>query len=224
MHANIFSDIIEVVQLISKVGTSISYNYSSMNSYNASVVTPTNQLSLTKNWLQVASSSYNGWMSSVLNVKISSSNGGSASSFETALRSGLTGGSGSNISSRYVSVYGQRLSGTSVTTDVAKRVDAYDTTAQEGMITAARSDNASTQLISTANRLQSSATTTAPGVASTIAAEAEAMKLQSNAMQHHVLASMLRQEATRLADITANTKSQTSNHGITVQKLFGGGK
>ncbi len=224
MRANIFTDLIGVVSAIGSIESKISNNQSSLQNYNTSVVAPLTQLSSLKNWLTSAENSYGSWFNSVLNVKISSASLSSTSSFENALRSGLSGGNGSNISSTYTSVYGARLSGNSANTGMATSADAYDSVAQEGMALAAKSDSASMQLISAANGLQSMAASTAPGTADQVTAESQALQLHSNAMQHHVLASMLRQEATRLAAMSARTKATSTNHGSTVQNLFEGNK
>ncbi len=222
MRANIFTDLIGAVSAIGSIEGKICNNQSSQQNYNTGVVAPPTQLSSLKNWLASAKNSYGSWFNSVLNVKIGSASLGSTSSFENALRSGLSGGNGSSISSAYTSVYGARLSGNSVNTGTATSADAYDSAAQEGMALAAKSDSASMQLISTASGLESMAASTAPGTADQIAAESQALQLHSNAMQHHVLASMLRQEATRLATMSTRTKAVSMNHASTVQNLFGG--
>jgi hypothetical protein len=224
MRANIFTDMIGAVKNIGNYEGNISKNMSSIHNYNISVVAPVNQLTSMRKWLISAASSYKSWYNSVLNVRVHSASMSGPSSFESTLRSGMSGGRGSSISGAYSSVYGTRLSSKSANTSMATTVDAYDSAAQEGMTLAAKSDNASMQLISTANSLQTMAASSAPGTASQVAAESQALQLQSVAMQHHVLASMLRQEATRLAATSARSKSTSANHSIVVRSFFGGSK
>jgi hypothetical protein len=221
--ANIFSDIIGAVNGIASMESAINQSQSSQSSYNTTTIAPLSQLTAMKSWLTSAENSYKSWFSSVLSIRVSSATLSSSSTLENALRAGLTGGSSSGIPSAYVSVYGVRLTtGGVVGSSVATQTDIFDTTAQEGMTVAANSDNATTQLISTANSLQAMAASTAPGTADHIGAASQAIQLQSNAMQHHVLAALLRQEATDLASQTAKIKSASTNHQNAVQNMFGG--
>lgn len=222
VHASIFTSLVSAVSSIGKVEARINGNQASMNNFNSSVVVPPNQLMSLQRWLTQVEGSYKGWFSSVLGVRVSSATLGASSSFENALHSGLSGGNGSAIPNTFVSVYGARPSGNSATTGLETSVDAADTEAQEGMVLAAKSDNASMQLISTANKLQSLAGSAAPGTADMTAAESQVLQLQSYAMQQHLLAAMLRQQATKLASEGSDLKTATANHSGVMQKLFGG--
>jgi hypothetical protein len=220
---NVFTEIVNSVNGIASIESSINQSQSSEYSYNTNTIAPLSQLTSMRSWLTSAENSYKGWFSSVLNIKITSASVSGSSALENALRAGLSGGSSSGISSAYTSVYGSRLTaGGVVGSSIATQADIYDTTAQEGMALAANSDNASMQLISSANNFQAIAGSTAPGTADLVGAEAQALQLQSNAMQHHVLAALLRQEATDLASQNAKTKATSTNHQTVVNKFFGG--
>jgi len=224
-HADIFTSLITAVTGIGSLEATISGSQSSVNKFNTTVVAPLQQLASLKNWLTQAERTYQGWFNTVKNVSIKSASLGNTSSLETALRAGYSGGTGSGISSGlFTSVYGTKPSTSSVSTAVATRVDMSDTAAQEAMALAANSDNASAQLLSTAQSLQQQSAGTAPGTADQVTAESQALQLQSNAMMHHLLASMIRQESAQLATDTADVKTATTTHLTMMQMLTGGGK
>lgn len=223
-HAgNIFTEIISAVNGIASMESAINQSQSSQSNYNTTTIAPLNQLTSMKSWLTSAENSYKNFFSSVMNIRISSATLSSSSTLENVLRGGLSGGSSSGISSAYASVYGSRLTtGGVVGSSLATQTDIFDTTAQEGMTLAVNSDNASTKLITTANTLQAAAASTAPGTADHIGAQSQALQLQANAMQHHVLAALLRQEATDLASDTAQIKAASTSHQTTIQNVLGG--
>jgi hypothetical protein len=220
--SNVFTALISSVTAIADTVGQINQTQTGINNFNMTVVSPPSQLGSLQKWLTVAQGSYRNWFGTVLNVKIKSASLSSTSNFESALRSGYSGGNGSNIGSAYNSVYGNRLTASTGNAQVTAQADAYDTTAQEGMTLAANSDNASNQLISTASGLQSLAGSTAPGTADQVGAEVQALQLQSYAMQHRLLASMLRQEATKIANQSSKAKAASSAHSTSLQNLLGG--
>jgi hypothetical protein len=222
-HADIFTSLVTAVTNIGSIEAKISGNQSSEDSFNTNVVAPVKQLAALKNWLTQAESSYQGWFNSVKQVSVKSATLGNTSALENALRAGSSGGTGTGVSSSlFTSVYGAAPSASSVSPAVATRVDMSDSAAQEAMALAVASDNGSAQLLSAAQSLQQESANTAPGTADQVTAESQALQLQSNAMMHHLLASMIRQESSRLATETADVKTATTTHANTLQKMFGG--
>ncbi len=215
------TSLITYVTNIANVESQLSGSQSSMSNFNSDVVVPALQLTSLKSWLSLAETSYQGWFNAVLRVPVSSASMTNTSSLETAMRAGYSGGTGSSIASNYSGVYGARLTTTQASSQIASQVDMSDTTAQEGLALAANSDNASSKLITTAQNLQQQAATTAPGTADMIAAQSQALQLQSNSMMHHVLASILREEAMKIASEAAEVKQQNTNHTKAMQ-TFGG--
>jgi len=192
-----------------------------MNNYNNNVVVPPQQLTSLKSWLTLAEASYQGWFSTVLGIRVSSASLSNTSLLENAMRAGYSGGTGSGVASNYSGVYGARLTTTQASSQVASQVDISDSTAQEGLALAANSDNASSKLISTAQNLQQQSAATAPGTTDMVGAQSQVLQLQSNAMMQKVLASILREEATKIASESAEVKRATTNH-TNVMQLFGG--
>lgn len=222
-RASIFTSLIGLVEGVATTGGHINANVAGMQQYNVTYVTPLSQLSSITKWLGAAENSYGRWFGSVLNVKIASARLGSTVSLEDALRAGLTGEHGGSISSAYPQAYGVRPPAGSVSAGLATSMDMDDSEALEGMALAAQSDSASMQVISAAKGFETAAANNAPGMGDALVAQALAMQLQSEGMRQHVLASLLRQEATRLATESQVTKAAAANHTNAMQKLFGGG-
>jgi hypothetical protein len=221
-HANIFTSLISAVTNIGSIEAQLNGSESSMNNYNNNVVVPPLQLASLRTWLNAAGSSYQNWFTVALNIPIRSATLSSTSTLENAQLAGYSGETGSGISANYSSVYGTRLSSSSAGPATVTGVDMSDTAAQEAMALATNSDNTTMQLLSVAKTLQQKAASTAPGTSGQVEAQAQALQLQSNAMMHHILASMLRQASTQLATDTAQVKSTTATHGNILKNITGG--
>lgn len=221
-HANIFTSLISSLTNIGNIEAQVNGSQMSMNNYNNNVVVPPLQLASLRTWLTTAGSGYQNWFTVALNVPIRSATLGSTSTLENAQLGGYSGETGSGIPANYNSVYGNRLSSSSAGPAAVTGVDMSDTEAQEAMALATNSDNTTMQLLSVAKTLQQKAANTAPGTSGQVEAQAEALQLQSNAMMHHILASMLRQASTQLATDTAQVKNTTTTHGNIVKNITGG--
>jgi len=186
------------------------------------VIAPTAQISSTQNWLKSAQIQYNGWLSQVHEIPLSSASTPRVSTYQGSIQNG---GSASSIRSDYTQVYGSQPSTSAVSPTVASSVDAADTSANEALTLASTSDVMSQNFINSANSMESTAAATAPGNATMIQSQALVMQLQSSAVLHRLLASMLRQRAERLAEMGADVKRSAADHDAALSSFgTGGGK
>jgi len=151
----------------------------------------------------------------------------SASLSQTSnLESSMYGGSASSIQPQYVSVYGSQPKANTVPAAFANQSDMADTAANEALALASNSDQFEQTVNTTAAALQQMASTPSSSVANVIQAESAVMQLHSYAVQHRLLASLLRQRATRLAAEMSKAKQSVAGHGTstqTLQQLLNGG-
>ena len=222
VYASIFTSIISSVQNIANIEGQISKSQSAINQFTQTVIAPVQEMNAVKSWMSHAESAYQGYFAQIGGLGVRSATLPATTSLESALRMGYTGGTGSAVSGAYANVYGGPLSTTVVDPAIAAEVDMKDATAQEAMSLAANSDAATEQLLGYAKNLEQSAAVTAPGTADQVAAQATALQLQSHAMMHRVLASLLRQEAVRLASVSAQWKHATAIHSQAWQSISGG--
>jgi hypothetical protein len=85
-------------------------------------------------------------------------------------------------------------------------MDMDDAMAQDALKTAVATDNASEQILTTADGLEQAAISSAPGAAPLLTAQAQTANLESQALLQKMLAAELRQEAARLAHANALRK------------------
>lgn len=185
------------------------------------VIAPTAQIQSTQGWMATAQPQYNSYFGSVNALPLNSATTPQVTAFQNSLQSG---GSSSSVQSNYVQVYGAKPSSTSVSTTVASRVDAADTSANEALTLANTSDVVSGNLVNSANMLEASASSAQPGVAQMIEAQSQVMQLHSNSVMHHLLAAMLRQQAQRLASQGAAVKAAAAAHSTALSSFGIGGQ
>jgi hypothetical protein len=94
----------------------------------------------------------------------------------------------------------------------ARQIDMDDTAANEALTLAGTSDQFQKSVLNLSTQLQQQASNTAPGTADMVQAESAAMQLQSQAVEHRLLASLLRQRATLLAGEMSRVKQNVAGH------------
>lgn len=225
LHAGIF-DFGSITSLLGKIGSiekDSAKSQSSIDSYDSKVIAPLGQLNATRDWLSRSAESYDSWSRDVGSVPISSASLGTSSPFEHDLLSGLGGSSsGAAIPSGFNSVYGTAPAPATVTTNAAQAVDVTDADSEAALTLATKSDSTATTLLASAEKLTTSAGSSTPGTAPMIAAQAAAMNLGAQAMQQHVLASLIRQLSARMAAKTAQIKTDAANHQAALQTVTAG--
>lgn len=190
-----------------------------INQEQQQVIAPSAQVSSTQSWLTLAQGQYNGWFSRVNGISVNSATTPQVSAYQSSIQNG---GSTSSIRTNYTQVYGSQPNPTAVSSNVASSVDAADTSANEALTLADTSDVMSQNFIKSANQMESSAASAAPGNSTLVQAQSQAMQLYSNAIMHRLLASMLRQQAERLAEIGSEIKNSAAAHNAAVSS-FGSG-
>ena len=191
-----------------------------INQEQQQVIAPSSQVSSTQGWLSLAQRQYNGWFSQVNGISLNSATTPQVAAF---LNSTQRAGSASSIRTDYTQVYGSQPNQNAVSSNVASSVDAADTSANEALTLADTSDVISQNFIMSANQMESSAASTAPGNSTLVQAQSQAMQLYSNAIMHRLLASMLRQQAERLAVIGSDVKNSAAVHNAAVSSFGSGG-
>ncbi len=187
--------------------------------YGNQVIAPVNQLSQLTNVLGSLQRTVFSQLSQIHTIPVRS-----ASLSQTSALENLMYGSNPNaIRTQYTNVFGPQT--TAVSSSIANRTDMADATANDALALATNADTYSTSLISTAGKLQTHASATAPGTADMVQAQSEVLQLYSQAVQHKLLASMLRERAEEAAAHSAEVKEVTNAHSTVkgnLQKILGG--
>jgi hypothetical protein len=219
---SVLTAIISTASNIGKLASAVCGSEQQMQNYTTSVIAPINQLRSAQSWMSSAQTQYSSWMNGVNVLPIKSGALPQTSAFETSLYSGLMGqnrGSSSSFGAQYIKVYGAQPAPNTVSKPLANVADFSDATASEAIALAGKSDQFSTQLLSTANTMQKQAASACPGTAPMLQAQAAALELNSNAVMHRLLASMLRQQSTQLANEMSKVKGSVTTHGSQYQLL-----
>jgi hypothetical protein len=204
---DIFMTVIKTAASLGHEASVLQGQNASQQNYNSQVIAPSSNLNQVSSFLNSAQRGYNSWMSQVHGLPLGSSSLSQTSSLENSMF-----GNSSSIHSQYTTVYGGQPASSSITPALAKQSDMSDAAAKEALVLAAQSDTFSSTLINSANTLQQQAANTAPGTATMVEAQSLAMQLHSQAVQHRLLASLLRQKATQLATETGALKQAASTH------------
>jgi hypothetical protein len=128
------------------------------------------------------------------------------------------------MGSLFTNAYGSLPTPLQATQSHVQAIDAGDASAQAGMQMSVMADSAAASTVQLANSLESQALTTSPGSAPQLEAQALASELNSMAIEHKLLATQLRAEATRLGYKGAEFKLGATNGSNAVQGIFGGAK
>lgn len=166
-------------------------------------------------------SSNQGSFSGIFNVPIQSATLPASMSLESQMLSGNP----SLVATAYANTYGSNLTFAQAPVNVVQSIGMTDATAMDSLQLGMSTDSTISMLIAQAQQIQSTASTSAPGVQDILTAQSMASQLECLAQQHRLYASLLREEAARLAlqgmqyKQTA-TAVQNSNQGV--QNVVGG--
>ena len=168
---------------------------------------------------------YRGWMNSVFGLNLASAQTTSGQALERQMLSGFTSTNPSaQMGSLFTNAYGSLPTPLQATQTHVQTIDAGDASAQAAMQMSVMADSAAASTVQVANSIESQALTTSPGSAPQLEAQALASELNSMAIEHKLLATQLRAEATRLGYNGAEFKQGATNSGNAVQGIFGGAK
>ena len=169
--------------------------------------------------------SYRGWMNSVFDLNLASAQTTSGQALERQMLSGFTNTNPSaQMGSLFTNAYGSLPNPSQATQTHVQAIDAGDASAQAAMQMSVMADASAASTVQLANSLESQTLTTSPGSAPQLEAQALASELNSMAIEHKLLATELRAEATRLGYRGAEFKQGATSSGSAVQGIFGGAK
>jgi hypothetical protein len=169
--------------------------------------------------------SYRGWMNSVFGLNLASAQTTSGQALERQMLSGFTNTNPSaQMGSLFTNAYGSLPNPSQATQTHVQAIDAGDASAQAAMQMSVMADASAASTVQLANSLESQALTTSPGSAPQLEAQALASELNSMAIEHKLLATQLRAEATRLGYRGAEFKQGATSSGTAIQGIFGGAK
>jgi len=187
------------------------------------VLWPVTLIVQAQNYISTIKASYRGWMNQVYTLPVNSANLQTPKSLESAFLSGQIGSFGLS----YTSTYGvQPTSGAAPQLNL-QMMDIEDAVAKDATVQSMAADQATTEMLQTAQSIEDQAQTTAPGTAAMVAAEARTAELASIAMQHKLLAYQLREAAIQLGHRGSILKQSTSNTQNLNQQILnhlGGGQ
>lgn len=193
------------------------------NAFNQATVFPETVVNNYRNFASQISSVYRPWMNQVYSLPVSSTSIPTDSTFESLLHSGNANNLG-RLNSDYSSVYGSIPTPSDASTPYQEQADAIDSTALASDGLSIKADQSATALISQSQALSDQARSTGQGTATMVAAQAEALQLESLAIQHAELAAMLRDQATRVANIGSAMKQVSvsgNNAGTVTNNILG---
>lgn len=178
--------------------TSINGIQSSLRQEQQTLLFPVSLINQSHSYINTIVTSYRGWMSGVFTLPINSAQLTNSRNLEQIFLGGSTGSLG-NLNGLYNTSFGTVPVATAAPQPHRQMMDMDDALAKDALAQSVAADQATSNLVSIANQIESESTTTAPGTADMLSATARAAELESLASQHKLLASMLREEAGNLA-------------------------
>lgn len=140
-------------------------------------------------------SSNQGPLSTIFNVPIQSATLPSS----MALESQILSGNPTLVNTAYMNAYGPNLTVAQAPVTVVQSIGMTDAAAMDSLQLGMSMDSTTSTLIGQAQQIQTTASSAAPGVQDILTAQAMAGELECLAQQHRLYASLLREEAARLA-------------------------
>lgn len=207
-----------VLQTAIDLGTSaagIATATSSNTAFMTGVVSPQTRIISNMSFLKAMQSGYNPWMNTVFDMRVNSATLPQTQNLEKS----MYGSSPSAVHAQYTSVYGSPLTASQANTEMISRVDMDDSTASASLSLATSSDKFSTSLVGYAQKLENQAAGAAPGTSDMVEAEAAVEELQSKAVQHHILAAILRERAIQLAGLAGREKQVINSQQQAIQQF-----
>lgn len=161
---------------------------------------------------------YRGWMNTVYKLPISSAQLSNPRQFESLFLGG-NAASLSQMRTGYSTTYGALPATNNAPSSTLQIVDMNDALAKDALAQSMASDQANTQMLSLADKMESTASTAAPGSSSYLTASALTATLQTQAFQLKLMASQLREESAQLAHQNARLKQSIANRNQLNQNL-----
>ncbi len=197
--------------------TSINTNTSSMQSFQQTTMYPSSNI--TANQSMAASSvSHMTNMQSLFAAPVNSATTPTTQALETQLLGG-NANNVSNIGSSYYSVYGTMPASTSMNSDIRTVVDINDAQAQDGYKKAIQLDAMANTETTLSQQYMQQLSSTAPGNAALVQAQAAAWNLQAAAYTQQGLAELLREQAAVTAYQSFKVKHANTQHQSGLQNL-----
>jgi len=143
-----------------------------------------------------------------------------------ALESQILSGNPTLVNTAYTNAYGPNLTVAQAPVTVVQSIGMTDAAAMDSLQLGMSTDSTTSTLIGQAQQIQTTASSAAPGVQDILTAQAMASELECLAQQHRLYASLLREEAARLALQGLELKQtgiavQNTNQGV--QNVVGNG-
>ncbi|HET6843480.1 MAG TPA: hypothetical protein VFK06_17640 [Candidatus Angelobacter sp.] len=183
---------------------------STISNLRQQVVWPSSLLNQTKGFIGSVRGQYQGLLSQVQQIPTNSATLSNPVRLESTLRSG-GGGLIGQITPQFTQVYGSIPQPSDVQSADRNMADMDDAVAMSSLKTTMISDQTSQTMLGLADTLEQQAATAAPGSAGQLAAQARIANLESQAYFAKLLATELRQQATRLAHENAALKKSADS-------------
>jgi hypothetical protein len=161
---------------------------------------------------------YRGWMNSVFNLSIESTQLSTPQQFESLFLS-KSAASVSQMSAGYTATYGALPSAQQARSTSLQIMDINDALAKDALAQSMASDQVNTQMLSLADQMESGVATAAPGSSPYLTASALTATLETQAFQLKLLASQLREESAGLAHENARLKQRINERNQLNQNL-----
>jgi hypothetical protein len=220
MRAAGVGDILSLLQTITStlqgpVGGSLSGMQklsAAVNKFRQQVIWPLAVINQTRAFVSATRAHYTGLMSQIQGIKNNSATLALPMQLESAFRGGHAGIIG-QLPSIYTQVY-QPVAQAGTAQPVQRNLmDIDDAMAMDSLKTSMVSDQTTQEMLTLADSLEQQAMTAAPGSAPMITAQARVADLETQAQLAKLLASQLRQEATRLANRNAMLEQSATSTG-----------
>lgn len=179
-----------------------------VNNFRQDIIWPLALINQTRSFVSATRARYTGLMSQIEGIKNNSATLAPPMQLESMFR-GAQSGSIGQIPSRYTQVY-QPVALSGIAQPVQRNLmDIDDAMSMDSLKTAIVSDQTTQGMLTLADSLEEQAMTAAPGSASMVSAQARIADLETEAQLAKMLATQLRQEATKLAHQNALLKQRS---------------
>jgi hypothetical protein len=192
-----------------------------VNNLHQQVVWPINAINQAKGFVIATKGRYLGIFSQIRAIPLNSATLANPSRFEAVFRSANAGNVG-QVQAAYAQVYAQVPPDTDAQPQQRNMIDMDDASAMASLKTSIMADQASGRMLSLADTLETQTSTSAPGSAPILAAQAQIANLENQAYLAKMLAADLRAEATKLAHgnaILKKSAESTRNLRLQIQQV-----
>jgi hypothetical protein len=161
---------------------------------------------------------YRGWMNSVNSLPIASAQLSNPQQFESRFLSG-SATSFPQMNTAYTATYGSLPTAQQAPSSRLQIMDINDALAKDALAQSMASDQASKQMLTLADQMESGVSSAAPGSSAYLTASALTATLQTQAFQLQLMASLLREESVQLAHQNARYKQSIGGQNQLNQNL-----